>query len=192
MVDITTIAQALSAASTIAIILGIPFILLQMRQNARMIEAANRQAELVAAQNRSQVMLNIAEHMTNPDFIRQRKVVRDIIARRVREGWDGFFESADGFELRAFAVQYESAALMARLGLISREMLIEALGFTIAVDWIALGPALKEFERAWGQFTFPNFQALAAEAERYWHAKGAKSPEFSSLVPGAVPAAKGS
>jgi hypothetical protein len=176
MVDLSFILEALSGASTIAVILGVPFILLQMRQNARMLEVANRQTELVALQNRSQVILNIAEHMTDRDFILQRKEVRDIIAKYSEKGWDSFVDSVDGFEVRAFAVQYESAALLAKLGLIDEATLVATLGFTIVVDWIALEPAIAVFEKEWGPIAFPNFRALAAKSEQYWSEQGRTSP----------------
>jgi hypothetical protein len=183
MVDVSSILQVLSGASTIAVILGIPFILLQMRQNARMLETANRQTELVALQNRSQVLLNLAEHMTDHDFIMARKEVRDIIATHTTSGWDGFVNSTDGFEVRAFAVQYESAAIMAKLGLIDEATLMQTLGFTIVVDWMALRPALAVFETAWGPMTFPNFRELAEHSERYWRERGARLPSPDSLIP---------
>ena len=183
MVDVSSILEVLSGASTIAVILGIPFIVLQMRQNARMVEAANRQAELVALQNRSQVLLNIAEHMTDRDFILQRKTVRDIIARYSSKGWDAFLNSTEGFEIRAFAIQYESVGIMAKLGLIDESTLIETLGFTIVIDWMALQPAFVEFEKAWGRMTFPNFKALATRSEEYWRQRGVRPPPPDSLIP---------
>lgn len=168
MVSASEIAALLGAASTIAVILGVPFIYLQMRQNARMVEAANRQSELVARQNRSQVMLSIAEHMTDREFVLQRKAVRDIIAKRQADGWDGFADAVDGFEVRAFAIQYESAALMAKLGLIEEQTLLETLGYLVYVDWLQLAPAMREFEKLWGRATFPNFRAIALRAAAYW------------------------
>lgn len=183
MVDLSLILEALSGASTIAVILGIPFIILQMRQNAHMLEVANRQAELLAAQNRSQVLLTISEHMTDHDFVLQRKAVRDIIAKYIAQGWDGFVDSVDGFEIRAFAIQYESAAIMANIGLIDETTLLETLGFTIAVDWIALRPAVVEFEKVWGPMTFPHFRGLAARSEQYWKQRGVLTPTPDSLIP---------
>jgi hypothetical protein len=183
MVDLSLVLEALSGASTIAVILGIPFIVLQMRQNTRMVEVANRQAELLALQNRSQVLLNLAEHMTDHDFVLQRKAVRDIVAKYSEMGWDSFIDSVDGFEVRAFAIQYESAAIMAKLGLIDETTLMETLGFTIAIDWMALGPAIEVFEKRWGPMTFPNFRNLAAHSERYWRERGALTPTPGSLVP---------
>jgi hypothetical protein len=182
MVDLAFILEVLSGASTIAVILGIPFILLQMRQNARLVEAANRQAELVSQQNRSMVLLNIAEHMTDRDFILQRKLVRDIMAKFVDQGWDSFVDSTEGFEVRAFAIQYESAAIMAKLGLIDETTLIETLGFTIAIDWMALRPAMAAFEKVWGPMTFPNFRRVALRSEEYWKERGARSPTPESLL----------
>jgi hypothetical protein len=183
MVSLGEVLEGLSGASTIAVILGIPFILLQMRQNARMVEAATRQTELVAFQNRTQVLLTIAERLTDHDFIIRRRVVREIIAQHTQKGWERFADSVDGFEVRAFATQYESTALMAKLGLIDEQTLIETLGMTTVVDWIVLRPALEAFRKVWGPMTFPNFQSLAAASEQYWKSKGATIPSHETLVP---------
>lgn len=173
MVDLSTVLEALSGASTIAVILGVPFIALQMRQNARMLEAANKQTELVASQNRAQVFLSISERLTDHDFVLQRKAARDIVAKYVKQGWEAFIDSADGFEIRAFAVQYESVGLMAKLGLIDETTLVEAFGFTIVVDWGLLAPALEIFEKEWGRArVYPNFHRVATAAEKYWAEKG--------------------
>jgi hypothetical protein len=184
MVSLSIILEILSAGSGVAVILGIPFIYAQMRQNMRMVEAANRQTELVALQNRSQVLLSLAERMTDRDFVLQRKVIRDIIAKRSKEGWDGFIDSTDGFEIRAFAVQYESAGLMVKLGLIEENALLEALGVLVAIDWISLGPAVREFERLWGHGAFPNFQKLAEDARTYWKERGATFPDPEHMEEG--------
>jgi hypothetical protein len=193
MVVFSEVLEVLSAASTIAVILGIPFIYLQMRQNARLVEAANRQTELVARQNRSQVLLNIAEHMTDRDFIMQRKAVREIIARRTANGWEGFVDSVDGFEVRAFAVQYESAGIMVTLELLEEPALLETLGYLVAIDGNALAPAVAEFEKVWGRMTFPNFRRIAEHSEAYWKGRdveglGARAEgPSSSGHPGSTP-----
>jgi hypothetical protein len=181
MVDISTILEVLSGASTIAVIIGIPFIYVQMRQNVRLVEAANRQTELVAQQNRSQVLLNVAERMTDRDFVLQRKAVRDIVAKYAQKGWESFIDSVDGFEIRAFAIQYESAGLMVKLGLIEEDALLEALGVIVVIDWMALRPAVQEFEKVWGPSAFPNFRVLAEHAEKYWTARGARLPTPESM-----------
>jgi hypothetical protein len=182
MVELSTILEVSSGASTIAVIPGIPFIILQMRQNARLVGAAKRQSGLVALQSRSEVMLTIAEHTTDHDFILQRKTVSDIIAKRSAGGWDGFVNGTDGFEVRAFALQYESAAIMAKLGLIDEATVLETLGFVIAIDWIALSPAIAEFQKVWVSLTFPNFQHLAARFEEYWKQRGARLLSPDSLI----------
>ncbi len=182
MDDLTTILLVLSGASAVSVILGIPFIYLQMRQNARLVEIANRQTELVARQNQAQVLLHIAEQMTDREFVLQRKTVRDLVAQRVRTGWDGFVESADGFEVRAFVIRYESAAMMAQFGLVEERTLIETLGTLAVIDWYALKPALDAFEASWGHRTFPAFRELARRSEEYWSLRGEK------LAPPAGPA----
>ncbi len=188
MVDLSFVLEVLSGASTIAVILGIPFIYLQMRQNARLVEAANRRSELVARQNRAQVLLNLAEQMTDRAFVLQRKAVRDIVAKYDQQGWDSFVNSVDGFEVLSFAIKYESAALMAKLELIEESALLEILGFLVAIDWMALTPAIRAFEKMWGSMTFPNFRLLALHAETYWKDRGALIPQPESLFARSGPA----
>src|SRR5579859_7425442 len=106
MVDLTSLIQILGAASTIAIILGVPFIVLQLRQNARILEASNRQAEVMVHQTRSQVFLNIAERLSDRDYVLRRKLVRDVVAQYGSKQLAGFVESSDSFEIRAFAAIY--------------------------------------------------------------------------------------
>ncbi len=183
MVTVAEVLEILSAASTIAIVLGVPFIYLQMRQNARLVEAAKLQTELIASQNRSQVMLHLAEHLTDREFVLQRKVVRDIVAKRAASGWDGFVDSSDGFEVRAFAIQYESAALMVRLGLIEERLLLETLGPLVFVDWDCLRPALARFDEMWGRTSFPNFRAVALQAEELWKSRGEQIRPTGSAAP---------
>jgi hypothetical protein len=188
MVDLSFVLEVLSAGSGVAVILGIPFIYAQMRQNMRMVEAANRQTELVAQQNRSQVLLSLSERMTDRDFVLQRKLVRDIVAKYSEQGWEGFINSNDGFEIRAFAIQYESAGLMVKLKLIEEEALLESLGVLVVIDWMALTPAVREFEKIWGTSAFPSFRSLAEHAEKYWRDRGANIPSPEALERASRPA----
>jgi hypothetical protein len=141
-----------------------------------MVAAANRQAELIALQNRSQVLLAIAERLADRDFVFQRRAVHEIIPKHQANQWAGFVDSEDGFEVRALAIQYESVALMAQLGLLDLSTLHEALGFTIIADWRSIEPAIAPFEKAWGTPAFPHFRALAEASEEYWKAKGTPFP----------------
>jgi hypothetical protein len=64
--DISTLVQYLDAVSAAAVIAGAVFVVLQLRQNARLIEAsnkqletANRQVEASKQQNRQQAILSL-------------------------------------------------------------------------------------------------------------------------------------
>lgn len=174
MADLALALEILSGASTIAVILGVPFILFQVRQNARLVDVSIQQSELIAQQNRAQVLLSITDSMTDREFVIQRRAVRDIVAKHEAEKWASFVNSADGFEIRAFAVRYEAAGLMAHLGLIDERTLLEAMGPNPAVDWLALQPALAAFEKAWGPaVVYPNFRRLAERSEQLWISRGA-------------------
>jgi hypothetical protein len=172
MADLTTLIQVLSAASTIAIILGVPFIVLQLKQNARILQASNRQVEVMIHQTRSQVMLNIAERLSDRSYVLSRKVVRDLVSKYTATDWEGFHESTDAFEIRAFAAIYEASATMARLGIIDENTLKQALGYWVVSDWRAIEPAVRRLEGLWGVPAYPNFRWLAESSEAYLRSIG--------------------
>ena len=175
MVDLTTFVQVLGAASTVSVILGVPFILLQMRQNARLVATSNRQVEVMIAQTRSQVFLNIAERLSTREYVLQRKLVRDIVAKHEAGRWGGFLDSMDAFEIRAFAATYEASATMAKIGLIDEPTLQKALGFWLVSDWNAIRPAVQQLEASWGVPAYPNFRWLAEGTERYLRDQGVRT-----------------
>ena len=66
--DLSGIIQVLSAVSSLAVIAGVVFVVFQLRQNRKLIEASNRQLEDLEQtgggprpQNRQQVLLNLAD-----------------------------------------------------------------------------------------------------------------------------------
>ncbi|MCI4350454.1 MAG: hypothetical protein L3K15_02935 [Thermoplasmata archaeon] len=164
--DPTTFIQVLGAARTVSVILGVPFIVLPMKQNARLVATSNRQVEVMNQETRSQVFLNIAERLSTRDYILQRKTVRDLVAKREAGNWPGFLDSTDAFEIRAFAATYEASATMAKLRLIDEGTLPEALGFWAVSDWKAILPAVKQLEASWGVPAYPNFRWLGESAEK--------------------------
>lgn len=178
MVDLTSLIQILGAASTIAIILGTPFIVLQLRQNARILEASRKQVEVMIHQTRSQVFLNIAERLSDREYVLRRKLVRDLVAQYAAKEWAGFLESTDSFEVRAFAAIYEASATMARLGMIDEATLQQAIGFWAISDWKAVEPAIAQLERAAGGPVYTNFRWLVEGSERAFRdaAPGAPVP----------------
>lgn len=167
MTDLTTFIQFLSAASTIAVILGVPFILLQLRQNALILQTSNRQVEVMIHQTRSQVFLSIAQRLSDREYVFRRKLVRDLVTQYAAKDWEGFLDSNDAFEIRAFAATYEASATMARIGMIDEGTLQRALGYWVVSDWRAIEPAVRQLERSWGVPAYPNFRWLAESSEAY-------------------------
>ncbi|MCI4352622.1 MAG: hypothetical protein L3K14_04460 [Thermoplasmata archaeon] len=167
VIDVTTLIQLLSAASTIAVILGVPFIVLQLKQNARILQVSNRQVEVMIHQARAQVFLSIAERLSDREYVLRRKLVRDLVARYASKEWQGFLDSTDAFEIRAFAATYEASATMARIGRIDEGNLQQALGYWVVSDWRAIEPAVRQLERSWGVPAYPNFRWLAESSEAY-------------------------
>ena len=115
-VDLSEVGQALSAVSSVAVIVGVAFIVFQLRQNNRLIEASKRQVEANLLQVKSNTALSLVERFTDDSFTKRRKTVRDIVRKYGANDWREFVETGDDFEVRTFCSFYEFAAVLARRG----------------------------------------------------------------------------
>ena len=111
MVELSDFVQVLNAISAIAVLLGVVFVVFQLRQNARLIKASNEQVQASILQNKSSVATSVVERFTDDSFTVRRKTVRDIISKYQDVNWEGLVESAEGFEVRAFGSYYEFTAI---------------------------------------------------------------------------------
>ncbi len=111
MVELADFVQVLNAISAIAVLLGVVFVVFQLRQNARLIKASNEQVQASILQNKSSVATSVVERFTDDSFTVRRKTVRDIISKYQDVNWEGFAESAEDFEVRAFGSYYEFHSL---------------------------------------------------------------------------------
>jgi hypothetical protein len=167
--DLSGLIQVLSAISSLAVIAGVVFVVFQLRQNAKLIEASNRQLELsnrqVEAsiqQNRQQVLLSLVDHFTDDTYNFRRRTVREIMRKYSGNGWKDYLESNDDFEVRALLNQYESTGFLAKSGAVDVETLREGLGLVIEYDWDVLQPAIAYYGQLFKHSAFPNFEWLAA------------------------------
>ncbi len=120
----------LSAISSAAVIAGAFFIVLQLRQNARLIQAT-------LAQNRNDAAFSILERLTQESTARRRKQLRDVSEQRKTGNWDGYFGSLEDFEVRNFAYQYELIGQFVREGIIDLGLITHMLSYVIVTDWLA-------------------------------------------------------
>lgn len=95
--DIAVLVQDLDAVSAVAVIAGVVFVVFRLRQNAKLIEAsnkqietANRQVEASIQQNRQQMILSTVDRFTDGSFNQQRKSVRDIVKKHGKKNWEGY------------------------------------------------------------------------------------------------------
>ena len=159
MVTLADVINALSATSSIAIILGAVFVVFQMRQNKRLIEATLRE-------ERSNVALSLLERITDESFPRRRKRMFDILKRFQETNWADAFETEEDLEIRNFAYLYELIGLMVENGLVDLELVLDTLQYLVVRDWQVFAPHAAfikkqygvEFD-AWGRFEWLANQA---------------------------------
>lgn len=159
MVTLSDALTVLSASSSIAVILGAIFIVFQMRQNARLIEATLKE-------NRANVAISMLERITDESFPRRRKRMFDIIERFKTTNWKDAFESEEDLEVRNFAYLYELMGLLVENGLVDLELVLDTLQYLVVRDWDVFAPhaafVTSKYSvpfKAWGRFEW-----LAQEA----------------------------
>ena len=168
MVELADFVQVLNATSAVAVLLGVVFVVFQLRQNARVIKASNEQVQARILQNKSSIATSVVERFTDDYFTVRRKTVRDIIRKYQDVNWEGFPESAEDFEVRVFGSHYEFTAYLAREGIIDIHLGQSVLGHRVTFDWEVLRPAAEHYGKAWGKrYIFANFEWLAGESEKY-------------------------
>ena len=74
MVDLSFLVSDLSAISSLAVILGAVFVIFQLRQNARLIKAAN-------FETKANMSFSVLEIITEESFARRRKNIHDAIKK---------------------------------------------------------------------------------------------------------------
>jgi hypothetical protein len=157
VVSVQDLITWLSAISSLAVILGVAFVVLQLRQNARLLEATLRQ-------QRSDVTLGLIERVTDESFPRRRHHMYETLRRFKETGWTGAFESLEDFEVRDFAQIYELIGVMSNQGLIDTDVVAEVLQFTVVQDWETFQPHAKFLAEHYHEnyYPFTHFRALAA------------------------------
>jgi len=109
-------------------------------RNWKLIEVSNKQVDANLLQAKSDIALGIVERFTDDSFTTKRKTMRDIIKKYSANKWEGFEESSDDFDLRAFGSYYDFVAYFAKQGIVELRTLQEVLGHRIVLDWDAFSP----------------------------------------------------
>ena len=167
-IALADVENALAAISSIAVIAGAGFVVLQLRQNARLLEASTRQQKSDAA-------FSMLEKITHESFAKRRFNMYDVVKRYQAKNWDGFLDSADDFEVRNFAYLYELYGLLVREGVVDFRLVAETLKYIVVLDWKAFEPACNYLNEKYGLKVNPwgSFEWLAQQTQKYMAEKEA-------------------
>ncbi len=174
--------QVLSALSSIAVILGVVFIVVQLRQNAKLIDLNTKLTEATFRDVKSNISFEILEKLTDESFARRRSFMWQTVKKYQAADWKDFDDSIDDFEIRNFAFMYDLFGELAKDGLIELETMAKTFKFLVALDWEAFEPAAKHMMKRYNlkqNEMFSNFQWLAKETERLLKQKGSHFPPIT-------------
>jgi hypothetical protein len=164
--DFSSIVEGLSAVSSVAVVAGAFFIVFQLRQNARLIEATNQQ-------NRASTSIALLEKITNESFARRRKAMYDTVKKYSAVDWKDFDDSLEDFEARNFGYTYELIGQLTREGLIEMSVARNALHYIIVLDWDTFKPLAEHLIKRYRVNTWTNFEWLAEDTRRNYRPREA-------------------
>jgi hypothetical protein len=170
VLDLSSVIAFLSSVSSIAVIAGAVFIVFQLRQNAKLIEAT-------IFENKSNIGFSVLEKITDESFARRRKEMYEAVKKYAGNNWKDFDDSLDDFQVRNFAYVYELIGQLAREKIIDLDMVVNALQYLVIVDWQTFSPLCKHLLERYGLAVNPrqNFQWLADESKKRMDAREAKA-----------------
>jgi hypothetical protein len=159
MTDLTTIYAILGAASSAAVVMSAIFVLIQLRQNGRLLRATLRQQQATFS-------LTFLERITDESFPRRRARMFVLLQKFKETGWKDVFETPDDFEVRNFAYFYELLGQMARSEIVDLETVLDSLQFIVVRDWQVFEPHAAFIASKYDLDikTYRNFEWLAVEA----------------------------
>ncbi len=180
--NLSSLIQVLSAISSIAVILGVVFIVVQLRQNTKLIDLNTKLTDATFQEVKSNISFELLEKLTDESFARRRSFMWHTVKKYQASNWEGFDDSADDFEVRNFAFMYDLFGQLAKDGLIDLETLAKTFKYLVALDWQAFEPASKHIQKRYNlerNEIFSNFQWLANETERILKQKGSQIPKIT-------------
>jgi len=162
LIDFSQVSMFLSAISSIAVVAGAVFIVFQLRQNGRLIEASTKETK-------TNISLALLEKLTDESFAKRRKRMYDAVREYGAKNWEGFDDSLDDFEARNFAHIYELIGQLTRDGILDASMVMNSLQYLAVLDWDTFSPLVKHLSQRlnikvnpWG-----NFEWLAEETRKH-------------------------
>jgi hypothetical protein len=160
--DIGEVVTVLSAISSIAVIAGAGFIVVQLRQNASLLNASLRQEKKEAA-------FSMLEELTQESFAKRRANFYRMVKKYKEADWKDFDDSPDDFEIRNLAYFYELHGQLVRNGTIDFPMVADMLQNLVIYDWRTFEPVSEHIMKRWGLKVSPwhNFEWLAKKTQEH-------------------------
>ncbi len=161
-VDFSQLALALSAVSSLAVVAGAIFVVLQLRQNAKLINATIQETK-------SGIAFSMLERIIDDSFVRRRKNVYDSVKTYKEKNWEGFIGTFEDFEARNYAYMFELFGQLIKDGVLDQKMVMNALKYIVVIDWRMMEPMITYLNGVYGLKSNPwgNFEWLAKETEKY-------------------------
>lgn len=158
-VDTSTVFAILSASSSAAVVMSAIFVLIQLRQNGRLLQATLNQSQAAFS-------LNFLERITDESFPRRRARMFVMLQKFRETDWKDVFESPEDFEVRNFAYFYELLGQMARSQIVDLEIVLDSLQYIVVRDWQVFEPHARYIAKQYklDVNTYSNFEWLAVEA----------------------------
>jgi hypothetical protein len=161
-IDLSTVALTLSAVSSAAVVAGAIFVVFQLRQNNKLINATIQET-------RSGIAFSVLERIIDDSFVRRRKNVYDAVKKYGEKNWEGFIGTMDDFEARNYAYMFELFGQLVKDNILDLKTVMNALKYIVVYDWKTMEPMIKYLNGVYGLRNNPwgNFEWLARETEKY-------------------------
>lgn len=171
MVGLSDVVLILSAGASIAVVVTALLVVLQLRQNTRLIEHAAREY-------RGNVAIAVLEKLTDESFARRRKAMHDASRILAEQGPAAFDDSIADLEARNFAFIYQILGTLTRSEVIEKDLAIRALGRLVVSDWRRFEPIQQHLMERYHQRigSWDDFRWLAEQAEAYFERLEASVP----------------
>jgi hypothetical protein len=165
--SLTNLESLLKTISSIAVIAGAFFVVLQLRLNAKQVRSRNA--------------FDLIGRVVDPSFPARRHRLYEVSKKYSGGDWIGFDHSLEDFEVRNFANIYEQLGLLVRKGVVDLQDVMDALSAQVMADWHTFQPIRKHIMEESGRafpalannsagidsIYWPNFKWLAGENEKW-------------------------
>jgi hypothetical protein len=179
-IDLSQVALTLSAISSIAVVAGAVFVIFQLRQNAKLINATIQETK-------AGISFSMVERIIDDDFVRRRKNMYDTVDKYSKVNWEGFVGTMEDFEARNYAYMYELFGQMVKDGIVDLKTVMNVLKWIVVIDWRKMEPLIRYLNKQYNLKGNPwgNFEWLANETQKYLNALEAQQTPVEPM--GALP-----